>query len=157
MGCGSTWSWWKLASLMWKNRARLWVVSATYTCVPRTGWLECTEWTNAPVSDTCPSPPPTVHWLQLSIGIHPSDSFVGYECRVWICGAPRHPSLVSRCQGRVVQKSGCWKLLLGLGAHKVHRVEGWCRPVIIIHHPKGCHCTIGSSWAGRAIRRPGPA
>ena len=33
-----------------------WVVSATCTCVPGTGWLECMEWTDAPVLDAAPSP-----------------------------------------------------------------------------------------------------
>ena len=42
--------------------------------------------------------------------------------------SPRHTSFGGRHQGRVVQKSGHWNLLLGLVTHKVHRVEGGTNP-----------------------------
>ena len=77
-----------------EEQGTAWVVSATCTCVPGTGWLECTEWTNALVSDACPSLPP----MSIGCGCESASTQVipslgmNVRCGVWTVELPGAPA-----------------------------------------------------------------
>ena len=145
MGCGSTRSWWKPASLMWKNWAWL-----GWCPLPALGSPELGGWNalNGPMpqcQDAAPSPPLT----SIGCGCESTSTQVipslGMNVRYGSVELPGAPASLTDAKVRLYRRVAARVCSLGLVPIKYTELK-----LVLTRHryplPERCHCTIGSSW-----------